>query len=136
MKKVQATKGWTGVRKRPGGAQRRGRLSPAGVFLLAGYLISIAMCLGLFGSLKPIAYTGIGLTSILVLAGTVWRRRPSHLWPWALITGALVLLMGKGVLRHALQTLGDVSANRSLLPDALALPGYLLLTVGLIGFSR
>ena len=36
----------------------------------------------------------------------------------------------------ALLTAGDLTDTRSLLPDMIALPGYLLLVVGLLGFSR
>ena len=63
-------------------------------------------------------------------------RRPSHLWPWLVIAGALTLFMISSAMRADMQTLGNLSSSRPLLPDLLALPAYALLAAGLLGFSR
>ena len=49
---------------------------------------------------------------------------------------ALALFLAAGIARSALHTMGDLTESRALLPDLLALPGYLLLAGGLLGFSR
>jgi diguanylate cyclase (GGDEF)-like protein len=49
---------------------------------------------------------------------------------------ALALFLAAGFARAELNTLGNLSTSRSLIPDFLALPGYALLAAGLLGFSR
>ena len=49
---------------------------------------------------------------------------------------AFALFIVGGAARSSLGTMGDLTATRSLLPDMIALPGYLLLVVALLGFSR
>jgi len=63
------------------------------------------------------------------------RYRPDPLWPWLSIAGALGLFLVADVLRIALGTLGDLSAGRSLVPDILALPAFVLLAVGVAGLA-
>ena len=49
---------------------------------------------------------------------------------------ALVVFVVGGAARMDLHTLGNTSASRSLIPDAITLPGYLLLAIGLSGLAR
>jgi diguanylate cyclase (GGDEF)-like protein len=106
------------------------------VFLTAGVAITLAAAAGAFGSAEPFVLFGVGLATLLALAGSVWYRRPSKLWPWAAIAAALLLFLAGGATRVEMQSMGDLSASRSLVPDLLSLPGYVLLAFGLYGFAR
>ena len=118
------------------GVRRRLPVSAWSTFLIVGSVIALAAALGAFGAAEDVALGGIGIATVVafVVAVRVWR--PSRNWPWVIIIAALVLFLIAGGLRSEMQTMGDVSADRSLIPDLLAIPGYLLLAAGLIGFSR
>ena len=105
-------------------------------YLLMGGTVAIAAASGLFGRSEPLALAVIGVATFTALVISVWIRRPSHMWPWAMIAVALLLFMVSGAVRSEMQTMGDLTASRSLVPDLLALPGYALLAAGLLGFSR
>lgn len=114
----------------------RRRPSPALVFIIAAGSVALAAGCGLFGAAEPTALFAIGLATLVGMVVSVWARRPSVIWPWIAIATALALFLVAGVERSSLHTLGDLTARRSLLPDVLALPGYVLLAAGLLGFSR
>ncbi len=109
---------------------------PAVVHIVVGCSLMVALSLGLFGDFKPIVYTNVAVMSVFALGGSVLLRRPAHSRHWITITAALVLFLVSGILSEWTHTLGNVTASRSLLPDLFSLPGYLLLTVGLMGFSQ
>ena len=114
-------------------------MAPAGdrvtaVYLLFGTLI-IAVGL-LFPQLESVVYLLLGILTTVALVVSVSVRRPSLIWPWVCMATAFVLFLVDGAARGSLQTLGNVTATRSLLPDILALPAYALLAIGLLGFSR
>ena len=83
----------------------------------------------------PAAFFFVGLATVAALVGSVWVRRPARTWPWAAIALSFVLFLVAGVLRADLGSMGDLSADRSIAPDLVALPGYMLLALGLLGFS-
>jgi len=85
---------------------------------------------------KPIAFLLVGITTILAVILSVRSRRPSQVWPWVCLVVAFVLFLVDVALRGSLGTLGNLTASRSLAPDILAMPGYTLLAVGLLGFAR
>ncbi len=109
---------------------------PTVTFLLVGYSLMVSLSFGLFGDLGNAVFAGVAATSILALAVSVWLRRPPHARYWMLISAALLMFLMGGAARSELETLGNLSASRSLLPDALSIPGYALLTFGLLGFSQ
>jgi diguanylate cyclase (GGDEF)-like protein len=78
----------------------------------------------------------VGTATTVAVLASLWFRRPSLIWPWACIVTAFALFLAGGVARGSLQTLGDLTPTRSLVPDVIALPGYVLLAIGLLGFSR
>lgn len=99
------------------------------------------------GFLLILAAHGAGLTpawtfSLVTFAGvicgviglTVHRHRV--VWPWMLFVGSGVLWTIAALVREATGATGDLSADRSLLPDAFALPGYLLFGTALWGLLR
>jgi hypothetical protein len=105
-------------------------------YLFVGGSIAAAAAGGLLGPLQSVAFLAIAVPTIAVLAISVWRRRPAHIWPWVAITVAFTLFLIGGVARYQLATTGNITASRSLIPDLITLPGYLLLAAGLLGFAR
>jgi diguanylate cyclase (GGDEF)-like protein len=119
------------------GDRARRRLPVATVaYLAVGITVALAAAAGLFGPWQPAAVFCLGLATLVALVVSVWVYRPSRVWPWAAIAGALALFLAAAIERSVLHTMGNLTESRSLLPDLLALPGYLLLAGGLLGFSR
>ena len=117
-------------------ARRRLASLPLTAYLVIGGSVLALAAAGLYGRYEPVALFVIGASTVAALAGATWVRRPSCRWPWITITIALTLFLISGVIRSEMQTMGDITANRSLVPDTLALSGYILLAVGLMGFSK
>ncbi len=85
------------------------------------------------------ATTGFGLgvvalSSILVVVVSIRRYRPAHAAAWWSLVGALVIFMVEGAVRQAYHTLGNLGPTRSLVPDMVTFPGYLLLGAALVCF--
>lgn len=94
----------------------------------------VELALGAYGPTAPWA---TGLTAIgapVAMAIGVHRYRPKVRWTWLMIITAFVLFLIDGVERTNLHTLGNLTASRSLLPDLIAIPGYVCLASGLFGF--
>jgi len=53
-----------------------------------------------------------------------------------MIAVAIGLFIVSGVARNAFETMGDLTGDRALHPDAVALAGYGLVAAGLLGFAR
>jgi len=67
--------------------------------------------------------------------GIRWWK-PTPRWPWVLMTTAMVLFLGGGIARTQLHTMGDLTDQRSVLPEFFTLPGYVFLAAGLVGLTR
>jgi len=78
----------------------------------------------------------IGAGSLVAVVASIHHNRPSVTWPWWAISGAMLLFLVESTARVELRTLGNLTATRSLVPDLIALPAYVLLAIGLFGFSR
>jgi diguanylate cyclase len=115
---------------------QRPALTAPWIFLICGSVVALASAAGLFGPFAPLAILAIALSSVAAIGISAWRRRPSHIWPWVVIAAALTFFLVGGVLRASLNTMGDLSSSRSLLPDLFVIPGYILLGAGLYGFLR
>ena len=120
----------------PSASSRSRRLPLAYIFLAAGGSVALAAAAGTFGAAEPITLLVTGLATLAALVTSVWYRRPSDVLPWAAVAIALGVFLVSGGLRSQLETMGDLTASRSILPDMLALPGYALLAAGLLGFAR
>jgi diguanylate cyclase len=84
-----------------------------------------------------------GITFPLMIAGALVcayvglrKNRPKVWWPWWALVLSAVLWGVAGVAREATGATGDLTANRSLLPDLFALPGYAMFAVALYGLLR
>jgi diguanylate cyclase (GGDEF)-like protein len=78
----------------------------------------------------------LGVGTLAALVYSVMHHRPAVRWPWWAISGSVLLFIVGGALRLELNTLGNIGAGRSLVPDFVSLPGYGLGAAGLLGFSR
>ena len=104
------------------------------VYLSVG---TVAIVLSLiFAQLESIVFLAIGVATTVAVITSVRLRKPALVWPWICMVTAFLLFIVDGAARSSLHTLGNVTASRSLLPDMIALPGYVLLIVALLGFSR
>jgi diguanylate cyclase (GGDEF)-like protein len=120
-----------------GSPSSRAQLPSASTALLVGGTAwVVANAFGLLGSVE--AYTFIALSAVAVVSTVLGIRwyRPALRGPWVCICVALVLFLVAGAARQEVGGLGDLSSRRSLVPDLLALPGYVVLAVALAGFAR
>lgn len=108
---------------------------PAYICMIAGVTLAVINSLGWLGSFSANAFLVLcGAAFFATLIG-LRRNHPPVRWPWMLIAiGILIFLVG-GEARQLLHTLGDLSPHRSLLPDLITMPGYLVVTAGLIGIA-
>ncbi|MGZ8752261.1 MAG: putative bifunctional diguanylate cyclase/phosphodiesterase [Acidimicrobiia bacterium] len=99
-----------------------------------GWVLAIA--LGLLGSAAELTFVLLGLGAPIAMIVGICRSHPVGRAPWIAMGSALIAFLVGGALRVSSETLGDLSSSRSLLPDLVTLPGYLLLGVGLLGIAR
>lgn len=109
--------------------------SLAVLYLMGGGAVALAAAAGLLGSAEGTACVVLGAATLISLAASTAIRRPLRAWSWITMILALSLFLVDGVLRCGLHTLGDLSVHRSLVPDMIAMPGYVLLGLSLLGFS-
>lgn len=81
-----------------------------------------------------LAIAAIGASVALVI--WVPRYRPAKRWPWWLVLTAFGLFLIGNVVRQSEHLLSDLAGGRSLLPDAIIIPGYVLFAVALVAFVR
>ena len=108
----------------------------AWAFAAGGGAWIAAHALGLLGSFSEYTFVLLILASMVATVVGARAFRPSHRWPFVVIMVGFFLFVAGGAARESLKTLGDLSAGRSIVPDVLTLPGYVLLGLGLLGFAR
>jgi diguanylate cyclase (GGDEF)-like protein len=101
---------------------------------LGGLVWITAHALGLIGPLDQVTFFLLGFTTTCATVIGVRHHRPALRWPWVFVACALVIFLVGGMARLALNTTGDLTANRSLIPDLITLPGYLIVGTALGGF--
>ncbi|HVN52613.1 MAG TPA: EAL domain-containing protein [Acidimicrobiales bacterium] len=106
------------------------------VVAVAGAALLTADVMGLLGTRSREALVVLGGAGLVAASFGILRHRPRPVWPWLLQILALALFLAGGATRVEFGTLGDLSAHRSLVPDMLTLPGYVLLATSLVGLAR
>ena len=109
---------------------------PPLLFASGGSLVVLLYASNVFGPLEPDIFVVVGIATFAAIVAGLRMYRPVPMWPWLTIIGALTLFLIGGAARVDYNTLGNLTASRSLLPDAFAIPGYLLLAVGLTRLAR
>jgi diguanylate cyclase (GGDEF)-like protein len=99
-----------------------------------GWVLAIA--LGLLGHAAALTFVLLGIGAPVAMIVGIRRYHPAGRAPWIAMGCALIAFLVGGAMRVSSETLGDLSSSRSLLPDLVTLPGYLLLGVGLLGIAR
>jgi diguanylate cyclase (GGDEF)-like protein len=106
------------------------------IFLVAGAIWTALHGFGLLGPLETSTFHVLSVATFLAtLLGIYWYR-PAARWPWIAIAAALMLFVVGGVARTRLGTFGNLTPTRSLIPDLITIPGYILFAVGLAGLAR
>lgn len=118
------------------GYQHRLPRTPSAIVLLAGSAVVVANAAGLFGAVEASMFVALSAVAVVAtVTGLRWYR-PALRWPWWFISAALVLFLFGGAARQHVHSLGDLSPGRSLLPDLISIPGYLILGGALFGLAR
>ncbi len=104
-------------------------------WISAGFFATVIAAHAL-GVLGVVTYPLVIVGGIVCACVGVRRHRPSVRWPWLAMVVSGLLWAVAGVAREATQATGDLTVNRSLLPDLFALPGYVLFGVALYGLLR
>ena len=89
-----------------------------------------------FGLLGAVAYSVVVFSGVVCGIYGLRRQRPSLRWPWWSLVVAGILWTVGGAVGDATQATGDLSPERSLLPDVFALPGYALFGAAIYGLLR
>jgi diguanylate cyclase (GGDEF)-like protein len=100
---------------------------------------AIAIVAVLAGTVNATSSLVLSLTAIAAPVATVVairRYRPRPAWPWWSMVVGFVLFICDGFMRVRLNTLGNLTHTRSIVPDLLALPGYGFMAATLTGFVR
>jgi diguanylate cyclase (GGDEF)-like protein len=103
---------------------------------VVGIVWVLLHAVGLLDEGSTITFGLLGLTAAVATAVGVHRWKPEPRWPWITLLVAEVLALAGGGLRMMIGTLGDLTSSRSVLPDVLSLPAYLVLAVSLAGLAR
>jgi diguanylate cyclase (GGDEF)-like protein len=101
--------------------------------LAAFFLVIVSYGIGFLGA---DTYSYVAFGGVICAAVGLMIHRPTVMWPWLAMLGVGVLWTLSGALADHFEVTGDLSAGRSLVPDALALPGYLLFGAALQGWYR
>ncbi len=89
-----------------------------------------------FGVLGTVTYPVVIVGGIVCAFVGLRQHRPQLRWPWWAMVATGLLWAIAGVAREATDATGDLSANRSLIPDLFAVPGYVVFGVALYGLLR
>ena len=134
----------TVIGPRPGAGSRPQVPRPANPIRTAGPAITAAVACALWvipdalGVLGPLSNTSFAVLTITAFVATliaVRRNEPRAKVPWVLIAVGFVFFLAGGIAREAMGTLGNLTSTRSLIPDLLTIPGYLLAGSGLLGIA-
>ena len=104
---------------------------------VAASVVWIALFMaGFLGPLEQLAPLLLAMAAIVAIVRGIRRQRPLHAWTWWFIAGALTTFVVGDVDRSLLNTLGNLTVTRSIVPDIVTLPAYVLLAIGLFGIGQ
>jgi diguanylate cyclase (GGDEF)-like protein len=89
-----------------------------------------------FGVLGGLTYPVVIVGGIVCACIGLRKHRPNVRWPWWAMVVSGVLWTVAGVAREATGATGNLTTERSLVPDLFALPGYALFGLALYGLLR
>jgi diguanylate cyclase (GGDEF)-like protein len=118
----------------PGVTAPNGRA--AGAFLVGGLAWVAADLAGVLGPASEYTFLAIAVATLIASQIGITRYRPVPQWPWRLLTLAVVVFLVGGGVKQAVQSFGDLSPSRSLVPDYIIVPGYVLVLIAFVGFLR
>ena len=108
----------------------------AWAYAVAAGTWTVAHVLGLLGGLSQYTFVLLTIAAMVATVVGVRKFRPVLRWPFVAVIVGLLLFVAGGAARQSMETLGNLTASRSILPDALTLPGYAALGIGIMGFGR
>ena len=114
----------------------RKRRGASVAFLIIGLLLLLAFSLNLLGPLQSSWMLINGVFAIGAIAYAVLRYKPTPRWNWWVVCFSLLLFLVGGVFQEEMHTLANVTNTRALLPDMITMPGYPLLAIGMLGFTK
>lgn len=106
------------------------------VVMGVGAVWVLALALGVLGPLAEEAFLILGAGAVAAALVGIRRNRPAARWPWLIVASALIVFLVGGGVREAFGTLGDLSGNRSPVPDLITLSGYVILGIGVLGLAH
>ncbi len=106
------------------------------VLFAIGFACIAANAFGLLGPLSPALFPALTLAAFMATIVGVRRYDPEVRWPWYTLAFGFALFFAGGIAREATDSLGVLTVHRSLAPDLITIPGYVLVTVGLFGFAK
>jgi diguanylate cyclase len=127
MENVEEVEGRTATTAAP-------RLAIIAVLAIGGIWL-LLHGLGVVDSEGSVTFSVGALTAVVCTVYGFRRWQPKPRWPWFALGGMFVLFLLANVLRLSFGTLGNLGPSRSLLPDMLAIPGYILAIIGLAGLA-
>src|SRR5438445_3349337 len=101
-----------------------------------GAVCVVALALGLLGPITDEAFLILGAGAVAATVVGLRRNRPAARWPWVIIAAALIVFLVGGGVREAFGSLGDLSADRSPVPDLITLSGYVIIGIGILGLAH
>jgi diguanylate cyclase (GGDEF)-like protein len=116
--------------------QRAGSARTANLFGAVGLLWVGAHAFGALGPLTDLTFVLLAITALVTSAIGTRRNQPRVRWPWWAMSLSVLFFLVGGAVRQAVGSFGDLTEQRSLLPDLLVLPGYLLVAAANAGFVR
>jgi diguanylate cyclase (GGDEF)-like protein len=108
----------------------------AWAYLATGFGLALAHPFGLLGPLDDAVFALLLFTGFGCAVYGVRKYKPAITWPFVCFVAMFFAFGVGGAMRLAWGTLGDLSPDRSLVPDLIVLPGYVLLAAGLLGIGR
>ncbi|HMD46163.1 MAG TPA: diguanylate cyclase, partial [Acidimicrobiales bacterium] len=105
-------------------------------FFAVGVVVAALCGFDLLGPLEPTALSVLGLATAVAIPVGIYLNRPARRTPWVLLVAAVPFLLAGDSLRQQFHTLGNLGPTRSLVPDLVVLPGYVLLALALTSLAR